>query len=146
MKTYSPKPSEIPEQWFLVDAENQILGRLASRIASVLRGKNTPRFAPHANMRNHIVVINADKVRLTGKKWDGKIYYRHSGWIGNLKAATARQLHAKHPTEILRKAVKGMLPHTRLGDATMKRLRLYAGAEHPHAAQKPERIEIVKQR
>ncbi|NQU42982.1 50S ribosomal protein L13 [bacterium] len=143
MKTYTPKANDLKEKWFVVDAEGQTLGRLAARIAYVLRGKNTPRFTPHANMHHHVVVVNADKVKLTGKKWDEKMYYRATGWVGNLRQSTARELHAKKPTEMLRLAVKGMLPHTRLGDATMKHLRLYAGPEHPHDAQKPVQVELT---
>jgi large subunit ribosomal protein L13 len=146
MKTYAPKAGDIKEQWFLVDAEGQVLGRLASRIAAVLRGKNDPRYAPYANMRNHVVVINADKIRLTGKKWSDKVYHRHSGWIGNLRSLTAEQVHEKHPTELLRHAVRGMIPHTRLGNATMTRLRLFAGPEHTHAAQKPVSLDLSRRR
>jgi large subunit ribosomal protein L13 len=146
MKTYMPKQGDIQEQWFLVDAENQILGRLASRIAALLRGKLTPQFTPHANMRNHVVVINADKVKLTGKKLTDKIYYRHTGWIGHMKSASAGELLEKKPTEVLRHAVRGMIPHTRLGNATMTRLRLYAGGEHEQQAQKPVPVVLTKER
>jgi large subunit ribosomal protein L13 len=146
MKTYMPKTLELKEEWFLVDAQDQILGRLASRIALILRGKNTPLFAPHCNMRTHVIVVNAEKVRLTGNKWLEKTYYHHAGYLGHLRSVTAEHLIAKKPTEILRKAVRGMIPHTKLGDATMTRLRLYAGPEHPHKAQQPKTIEIVKTR
>jgi large subunit ribosomal protein L13 len=145
-KTYMPKTLELKEQWYVVDAENQVVGRLASRIAMILRGKHTPLYAPHCNMRTHVVVVNAEKVRLTGNKWLEKNYYRHTGYLGNLKTISAQHLMEKKPTEVLRKAVRGMIPHTKLGDATMTRLRLYAGPEHPHKAQQPQKIEIVKVR
>ncbi len=144
MKTYYPKAGQIEEQWFLVDAENMVLGRLASRIASVLRGKNDPRYTPHANMHNHVVVINADKVLMTGNKLLEKFYYHHSGWVGGIKATSAEKMLEKHPTEILRHAVWGMLPKNRLSHATMKRLRLFAGPEHDHKAQQPKPIELMK--
>lgn len=146
MKTYVPKQGDLKEQWFLVDADGMVLGRLASRIALLLRGKNSPRFTPHANMKTHVVVINAEKVTLTGNKWRDKTYYHHTGYIGNIKSTTAEELRDKKPTELLRKAVWGMLPHNSLGRATMKRLRLYAGAEHQHDAQKPQPVELVKTR
>lgn len=145
MKTYFPKEGELKEQWFVVDAENQVVGRLASRIASVLRGKNTPRYTPHANMHTHVVVINADKIRLTGRKMTEKAYYHHTGWPGGIRAATPEKLLEKKPTEIVRSAVWGMLPHNRLGHATMKRLRLFAGSEHHHKAQKPKPIVLTKE-
>ena len=143
-KTYSLKAQDAKEQWFVVDAEGLVLGRLASRIAHVLRGKNSPRFTPHANMRHHIVVVNAEKVKLTGKKLSSKVYYRHTGWPGGIRSITAERLLAKRPTEVLRKAVQGMLPHNRLGRAAMKRLRLFAGPDHDHAAQTPEPIQLRK--
>jgi large subunit ribosomal protein L13 len=144
MKTYYPKKGDIQEQWYVVDAENEVLGRLASRIALVLRGKNSPRFTPHADMGAHVIVVNAEKIRLTGRKMDDKTYHRHTGWIGGLRSTTARKLLEKKPTEVLRKAVRGMLPHNRLGNATMKRLRLFAGPTHDHAAQKPIPLVLTK--
>ncbi|MFW6303695.1 MAG: 50S ribosomal protein L13 [Candidatus Sumerlaeota bacterium] len=144
MKTYTPKANEIEERWYLVDADGQTVGRLASRIALVLRGKNDPRFSPHVNMRNHVVVINAEKVRFSGNKMNEKKYYRHSNWPGGIQEATPKQLLKQKPTEILRHAVWGMLPKNRLGRATMKRLRLFVGPEHHHAAQRPEPLELVK--
>lgn len=144
MKTYYPKAGDIQERWFVVDANDEVVGRLASRIAMVLRGKNSPRFTPHANLRHHVIVINADKVRLTGRKMDEKVYYHHTGWPGGIRSITARALMEKNPTEVLRKAVKGMLPHNRLGNATMTRLRLFAGPEHCHSAQKPEALVVTK--
>ena len=145
MKTYMPKEGQIEEKWYLVDAENQTLGRLASRIAMVLRGKNDPRFTPHANMHNHVIVVNADKIRMTGKKWTDKVYHHHTGWIGNMKSATAAQIHQKKPTDLLRRAVKGMVPHNRLGATMMKRLRLIAGPDYSrHKAQKPVALNLTK--
>jgi large subunit ribosomal protein L13 len=143
MKTFSPKPGDLPERWYLVDAKDKVLGRLASQIASVLRGKQLPSFAPHANMNTHVVVINADKIKLTGKKWTDKTYFWHTQYPGGLRSASARELHAKKPTELLRRAVRGMIPHTRLGRATMTRLRIYAGDNHPHKAQMPEPITLT---
>ena len=142
MKTYSPKAEDLPEKWYLVDAGGEVLGRLSSRIASVLRGKNLPTFAPHVNMNTHVVVINADKVKLTGKKWRDKIYFWHTRYPGGLRSASAREVHQKKPTELVRRAVWGMIPHNRLGRASMKRLRIYVGEEHPHEAQKPEPIKL----
>ena len=146
MKTYYPKAGDLAEQWFLVDAEGEILGRLASRIAMVLRGKNDPRYTPHANMQTHVVVVNAEKVRMTGRKEDEKEYFRHTGWPGGLKSTTPHKLLSTDPTEILRAAIWGMLPHNRLGHATMKRLRLFTGPEHEHGAQKPVPIVLTKER
>jgi large subunit ribosomal protein L13 len=143
MKTFSPKTEELPEKWYLVDAKDKVLGRLASRIASVLRGKNMPAFAPHINMNTHVIVINADKIKLSGKKWSDKIYYRHTQYPGGIRSASARELHEKKPTELVRRAVWGMIPHNRLGRATMKRLRIYAGADHPHKAQQPEPVTLT---
>lgn len=142
MKTYVAKEHEIERKWFLVDAENRVLGRLASEIATRLRGKNKPIFTPHADTGDFIVVINADKVALTGSKWDKKIYYRHSGYIGGLKQIPARRLREKKPVDILRYAVKGMLPKTIMGRRQLTKLKIYAGSAHPHEAQKPEKLEI----
>jgi large subunit ribosomal protein L13 len=146
MRTYTPKAGDIEEQWYVIDAQDAVVGRLASRIALVLRGKNDPRYTPHANMHNHVVVVNASKVRLTGNKWADKKYHHHTGWIGNLKTLTAEQLHEKKPTEVLRKAIWGMIPHNSLGRGTMKRLRLFAGPEHTHQAQNPEALNVLKTR
>jgi large subunit ribosomal protein L13 len=143
MKTYSPKAGELPERWYLVDAKDRVLGRLASRIAAVLRGKHLSGFAPHVDMNTHVVVINADKIRLTGKKWQDKTYYWHTQYPAGLRSASARALHEKKPTELLRRAVRGMIPHNRLGRATMKRLRVYAGEQHPHQAQRPEPLNLT---
>jgi large subunit ribosomal protein L13 len=143
MKTYAPKQGDITEKWYVVDAKDQILGRLAARIAAVLRGKRLPTFTPYADMQTHVIVINADKVRLTGKKLRTKTYYWHTLYRGGLRATTAQQLLQKKPTELLRRAVRGMIPHNRLGNATMKRLRIYAQPTHPHQAQNPELLPLI---
>lgn len=135
--TASAKASDLEERWYVVDAENQVLGDLASDIATVLRGKHLTSFTPHVNMQTHVIVVNAEKVHLSGNKWDDKKYYRHSGWVGGIKETNARQLNQKKPGELVRKAVWGMLPKNRLGRATMKRLRIVAGPEHHHQAQQP---------
>jgi large subunit ribosomal protein L13 len=142
MKTLSAKPSEIQERWYVVDARDQVLGRLAARIARVLRGKHLPNFTPHVNMGTHVIVLNAGEVKLTGNKWSEKTYYRHTGWPGGIRSATAEEMQAKKPGEILRIAVKGMLPKNRLGSATLTRLRIFAGPEHNHQAQKPESLDL----
>jgi large subunit ribosomal protein L13 len=142
MKTFVAKEHELERSWYLVDAENRILGRLASQIAIRLRGKHKPIFTPHADTGDFIVVINADKVALTGSKWDKKIYYRHTGYVGGLKQISAKKLLEKKPDEVLRLAVKRMLPKNSLGRRQLKKLKIYAGADHPHQAQKPEKLEI----
>jgi large subunit ribosomal protein L13 len=126
----------------VVDAEDKVLGRLASEVARRIRGKHNPLFTPHADTGDWVVVINADKIQLTGRKWKDKKYYRHSGYTGNMKSETAEQLIDRKPEEIVKKAVKGMLPKNRLGRKLYKKLYVYAGSEHPHAAQKPEPVEI----
>ena len=136
--TASAKAHALEEKWFYVDAEGKILGRLASDIAYVLRGKHMTNYTPHANMRTHVIVLNADKVKLTGDKLVDKKYYRHSGWVGGLRETNAGDLLAKKPCEVLRIAIKGMLPKNRLSRVTMTRVRLYSGAEHDHQAQKPD--------
>lgn len=142
-KTYSAKPLEVERKWYLIDAEGEILGRLATKIATILRGKNKPEYTPHVDTGDFVIVINADKVVVTGKKETDKKYYRHSGYPGGLKVATFRELMEKNPTLALEKAVKGMLPHNTLGDEQFQKLKLYAGSEHPHAAQQP--IELKKE-
>jgi large subunit ribosomal protein L13 len=142
MKTFIAKEQEIDKKWYLVDAENRILGRLASQIAIRLRGKHKPVFTPHTDTGDFVVVINADKIALTGSKWDNKMYYRHSGYFGGLKQISVRKLLEKKPTEVLRLAVKRMLPKNSLGRSQLKKLKIYAGSDHPHKAQKPERLEI----
>jgi len=142
MKTYLAPVNEIEKKWYVVDAKDKILGRLATEIASRLRGKHKPTFSPFIDNGDFIVVTNADKISLTGKKWDNKKYYRHTGYIGGIKETTARELLEKHPTDLVFKAVKGMLPKNKIGRAQLKKLKIYAGAEHPHAAQQPEKLEI----
>jgi|UniRef100_A0A7C3SJD0 large subunit ribosomal protein L13 len=138
MKTFMAKKDEGSRIWYLVDADGKVVGRLASRIAMVLRGKHKPVFTPHTDTGDFVVVVNADKVRLTGRKLDQKIYYRHSGYMGGLKVTNARTMLKTKPEEILRHAVRGMLPKNSLGRQLLKKLKIYAGAEHPHEAQKPQ--------
>ncbi|MDA2927339.1 50S ribosomal protein L13 [Acidobacteria bacterium AH-259-G07] len=138
MKTYLPKVDEIERKWYVVDAEGQVLGRLASRIASILMGKRKPWYTDFLETGDFIIVVNADKVKLTGKKWEKKNYYSHSGYPGGLKQITAKELRDKHPERLVKLAVKGMLPKNKLGRRTLKKLKVYAGSEHPHRAQKPE--------
>jgi large subunit ribosomal protein L13 len=140
--TYSAKDTDNQGRWYLVDAENAILGRLASTVAARLRGKHNPLFTPHVDTGDWIIVINADKVALTGKKWDQKNYYRHSGYIGGLKTITAKKLMEKRPEDLIRFAVKGMLPKNRLGRKLFKKLKVYSGEQHPHEAQQPEVLEV----
>lgn len=144
--TPSAKSEDLKETWYYVDAEGKVLGQLAADIASVLRGKHMVNFTPHVNMRTHVVVLNAGKVHLTGRKWTDKLYRDHSGWRGGLRTAAARDLNAKKPGELVRRAVQGMLPKTRLGDATMKRLRIFEGAEHTHKAQRPVPLPLRTQK
>jgi large subunit ribosomal protein L13 len=139
--TYSAKNSDNKGKWWFVDAEGKVLGRLATRIASRLRGKHNPLFTPHADIGDWVVVINADKIVLTGKKMEKKNYYRHSGYIGSLKSTTAKELIEKKPEDLLRFAVKGMLPKNKLGRKLFKKLKVYAGDQHPHQAQMPEPME-----
>ena len=140
MRTRSTPVAEAIEnrKWWVVDLDGQVLGRAASKIAHVLRGKHKPTFTPHINDGDYVIVINADKVALTGKKWDDKIYYRHTGYVGGLKSATATEVRNRHPEDLIRLAVKGMLPRGPLGRAQLRNLKIYAGAEHPHSAQTPE--------
>ena len=142
MKTFVAKEHKVSKNWHIVDAQDKILGRIATQIAMRLRGKDKPIFTPHADTGDFVVVINADKVKLTGKKWGKKIYYRHSGYIGGLKQISAEKLREKKPEDIIRFAVRGMLPKTSLGRRQLKKLKIYAGAEHPHDAQQPEKWEI----
>ena len=144
MKKYtsSAKSSDNPQKWYLVDANGAVLGRLASRVAHRLRGKHNPRFTPHVDTGDWVIVINAEKIVLTGRKLDQKMYYRHSGYIGGLKQMTAKELLEKRPEELVRSAVKGMLPKNRLGRRMFKKLKVYTGNNHPHEAQQPEIIKI----
>ena len=139
--TYSAKNSDNKGKWWFVDAKGEVLGRLATRIASRLRGKHNPLFTPHVDTGDWVVVVNADKIVLTGKKMEKKNYYRHSGYIGGLKTTTAKELIEKSPEELIRFAVKGMLPKNRLGKKLFKKLKVYAGDKHPHEAQMPEIME-----
>jgi large subunit ribosomal protein L13 len=138
MKTFSPTPADIKRSWFVTDADGQVLGRLASRLAHRLRGKHKPEFAPHMDNGDYIIVVNCEKIRVTGNKLTGKIYYRHSGYVGGLKEQSLEKMLASKPHQVLMHAVKGMLPKNRLGRAMLKKLRVYAGPEHPHAAQTPQ--------
>ena len=144
MKKYtsSAKSSDNPQKWFVVDANGAVLGRLASQVAHRLRGKHNPSFTPHADTGDWVIVINAEKIVLTGRKMDQKMYYRHSGYIGNLKQMNAKELLEKKPEELVRSAVKGMLPKNRLGRRQFKKLKVYTGGAHPHEAQQPEIIQI----
>jgi large subunit ribosomal protein L13 len=142
MKTFTVKESEVQKKWYLVDAENKTLGRLASQIAYRLRGKHKPIFSYHADTGDFIVVVNAEKVAMTGQKWEKKTYYHHSGYIGGLKQITADKLRVKRPEDIIRLAVRGMLPKNILGRRQLKKLKVYAGPDHPHQAQQPEKLEI----
>ena len=141
-KTWNAKPGEIERRWYVVDAEGQNLGRLATRIADTLRGKNKPQFTPHVDTGDFVVVVNAEKIHVTGKKMDDKIYYRHSGYPGGLKQRTLREQLDRRPTEVLRLAVKGMLPRNRLARRQLTKLKIYAGPEHPHEAQRPEPLPL----
>ena len=143
MKTYYAKPGEVEREWLLVDAEDMVLGRLATQVAQILKGKTKPTYTPHVDVGDFVVVINADKVRLTGKKADQKNYYSHSGYQGGLKETSFKEMLAKHPERIVEKAVKGMLPKNTLGRAMGMKLKVYAGSEHPHAAQNPRKIELA---
>jgi len=140
--TYSAKRTDNKENWCVIDATDQVLGRLASQVAYRIRGKHSPLFTPHVDMGDWVVVINADKIRLTGSKLDDKTYYRHSGYVGSLKSQTAGQLLEKKPEQVIKKAVQGMLPKNRLGRKLNKKLFVYAGDQHPHSAQKPEAVQI----
>jgi large subunit ribosomal protein L13 len=137
--TASAKSQDLAEQWYYVDCDGKILGRLASDIAYVLRGKHMPNFTPHVNMKTHVIVLNADKIQLTGKKWTDKKYYRHSNWVGGLRETTAGEMREKKPEDLIRIAVKGMLPKNRLSRVTMTRLRVYNDGNHErHQGQKPQ--------
>ena len=136
-RTYSPKLADVRREWFIVDATDKVLGRLATEIAYILKGKHKPTYATHIDVGDHVIVINAEKVRVTGKKAEQKVYHRHSGYPGGLRTIPFSKMMSDHPERILRKAIWGMLPHNRLGRSMFKKLRVYAGPEHRHAAQKP---------
>jgi len=140
LKTFSPKDEDIERKWYVVDAKNQVLGRLASHVARILRGKHKPIFAPHVDVGDYIIIINAEKIRVTGKKAQQKRYKRYSGYPGGLKETVYEDVLTKYPERILEHAIRGMLPKNRLGRKMFKKLRIYAGEEHPHAAQNPEAL------
>jgi large subunit ribosomal protein L13 len=142
MKTYVAKPEDFERQWFLVDAADLVLGRMATQVAIRLRGKHKPVFTPHVDTGDFIIVINADKVVLTGRKWEQKTYYRHSGYPGGITATVAKKLKESKPEDLVRAAVRGMLPKNRLGRQMLKKLKVYAGAEHPHSAQQPQTLAL----
>jgi len=142
MKTYTPTPSDIDRRWWVVDAEDKVLGRLATEIARVLRGKHKPTYTPHLDMGDHVVVINADKVRLTGDKMEKKTYFRHSGYMGGERFIKVKDVMARNPERVIELAVKGMMPKNNLGRLMQKKLRVYAGTTHPHEAQQPTPLEF----
>jgi len=142
VRTYNTTKEEIQREWYVVDAEGQILGRLATRLASILRGKHKPIFTPWLDCGDFIIVVNVDKIKVTGNRMDSKVYYHHSGYVGGLKSITLRGQLERHPDRVLAAAVKRMLPHNRLGRKMFKKLKLYAGGEHPHAAQKPRKLDL----
>jgi large subunit ribosomal protein L13 len=142
MKTWNAKPGEVERRWYVVDAEGQTLGRLATRIADTLRGKDKAQYTPHVDTGDFVVVVNAEKIAVTGKKLDQKLYHRHSGYPGGLKTRTLREQLDRRPTEVIRKAVKGMLPRNRLARQQINKLKIYVGPEHPHEAQAPKPLKL----
>ena len=146
MKTWNAKPAEVDRRWYLVDAEGETLGRLATRIADLLRGKGKPTYTPHVDTGDFVVVVNAEKVAVTGKKLEQKRYYRHSGYPGALRSRTLATQLERRPTEVIRAAVKGMLPRNKLGRAQIGKLKIYAGPDHPHQAQQPEALPAMTRR
>lgn len=142
MKTYYAKPREVERNWVIIDAKDQVLGHLAVEVAKILRGKNKPQYTPHVDTGDYVIIVNAVQVRVTGNKGEAKQYFRHSGFPGGLKSETFNEALAKHPERIIEHAVKGMLPKTTLGREMLKKLKVYAGAEHPHAAQQPREVKM----
>ena len=142
MKTYYAKPSEVQREWLLVDATDMTLGRLASEVAQILRGKNKPTYTPHIDTGDFVVIVNAEKIKITGAKATDKVYYRHTGYVGHLKSETFTEAMEKHPTRVIEHAVRGMLPKGTLGTQMYKKLKVYVGPEHPHQAQNPRKIEL----
>jgi len=142
VKTYVVKAGEIRRRWYVVDAQGKTLGRLATQVARILRGKHKPTFSPHLDTGDHVIIVNADKVQVTGKKLDAKRYYRYSGYLGGLSSVILREQMERHPDRVLVHAIRGMLPRNRLGRAMLKKLKVYAGSKHPHAAQRPEPLEL----
>ena len=141
-KTYVAKPNEVPQKWYVVDATDKTLGRLATQIVTILRGKHKPEYTPHVDVGDFVIVINAEKIRVTGRKLDQKLYYRHSGYPGGLKSTTLRRQLERHPERVIKHAVKGMLPRGPLGRQMFRKLKVYAGPEHPHQAQQPQPLEL----
>jgi large subunit ribosomal protein L13 len=144
-KTWNAKPGEVERRWYLVDADGKTLGRLATRIADTLRGKDKPQYTPHVDTGDFVVVVNAEKIAVTGNKLDDKRYYRHSGYPGGIRSRTLRDELERRPAEVIRKAVKGMMPRSKLGRAQLTKLKVYAGPEHPHEAQSPEPLKLEEQ-
>jgi large subunit ribosomal protein L13 len=144
-KTWNAKPGEVKRRWYLVDADGKTLGRLATRIADTLRGKDKPQYTPHVDTGDFVVVVNAEKIAVTGNKLDDKRYYRHSGYPGGIRSRTLRDELERRPAEVIRKAVKGMMPRSKLGRAQLTKLKVYAGPEHPHEAQSPEPLKLEEQ-
>lgn len=142
IKTYTPKPEDIQREWFVIDAKDQTLGRLATQIAHILRGKHKPIFSPHMDVGDFVIVINCEKIRVTGNKLDDKRYYRHSGYPGGIRSVTLRQQLDRFPDRVIHTAVRGMLPKNKLGRQMIKKLKVYAGENHPHQAQKPKVFEL----
>jgi len=142
MATWTVRPGDIEQKWYIVDAKDLVLGRLATEIATVLRGKHRPEYTPHADCGDHIIVINAEKIRVTGNKEQNKIYYHHTGFVGSLKSITLEKQREKHPERIIESAVKGMMPKGPLGRSMLKKLKVYAGDSHPHTAQQPEAMKL----
>lgn len=142
MKTYIAKPDEVEHKWLIVDAEDKVLGRLATQVATILRGKHKPIYSPHMDVGDHVIIINAEKIRVTGKKAATKKYYRHTGYPGGLRSESYEDLIVSDPGKILEKAIWGMMPRNKLGKKMFKKLKIYAGVEHPHTAQQPEKLEI----
>jgi large subunit ribosomal protein L13 len=141
-RTYVAKPGEVERMWYVVDAADQTLGRLATRIATILRGKHKPEYTPHEDVGDFVVIVNADKVRVTGRKLDQKMYYRHTGYPGGIREISLRRQLEEHPERVIYRAVKGMLPRGPLGRSQLKKLKIYAGAQHPHEAQQPQALEL----
>ena len=142
MNTFMAKAEDVERKWYVIDADGLTLGRLATETARILRGKNKPIFTPHTDTGDYVIIVNADKIQVTGKKLDQKIYFRHSEYVGGAKYTVLRDMLAKKPEKVVEKAVRGMIPHGALGDQTFKKLHVYAGPEHPHAAQKPEALTL----
>ena len=142
MSTWTVRPGDIERKWYVVDASDLVLGRLATQVATVLRGKHRPEYTPHADCGDHVIVINAEKIRVTGNKESDKVYYHHTGFAGGIKSITLEKQREKHPERIIEAAVKGMMPKGPLGRAMLKKLKVYAGGEHPHTAQKPEAMKL----